>query len=1085
MKLAKILAIVAAFVCCNISMAQTNGVVKGKVVNEGNDKPMKSASVTLVGAKKATATDENGNFTIKLPDEKKQYKLSVVYQCYTTKEVSVKAGDNITILLKEDVKDEGEVVIQTGYGGGIKKKELAASVSTVGAKDLKDIPINSVAEALNGRLAGVTATTAEGSPDADVKVRVRGGGSITGDNSPLYVIDGVMVESGLSNVVLQDIQDITVLKDAAATAIYGARGANGVIVITTKSGKSGKLRVTYNTFYGIKTLAKTLDVLSPNDFVLYQYERSRASGTDMANFASKYVSTWDSVVNFAKYKNIQPINWQDEAVGKKGYTMQQNIGFSGGNKLVNYNFGYTYQDDKAIVLNSLFKKHQLNLKTEFKVTSKLKLGLAARYSNQNVYGAGTSDASGASYNRLRQSIKFTPYLSDGETIDDTDPIDPSDPGNGLFLINPVKLANQEYKRKITNTFNITASLTYNINKHLTFKSTFGIDNSDLETRSFFDSLSSVSRRDNSKKPIVSFDSLTKKSWINSNTITYSLKNYKRKHDLEVLLGQEMRELKTQVMGHQYYNISNGSNRDSLFKVHQTLQPETVGYLPSTASGDYLPGRYTETAMSFFTRIGYTYNKKYIFNFVLRADGSSKFIDENKWGFFPSGSFAWRVSNEKFFEKVKFFSDVKFRVGYGSNGNSRIGDYKYASLLANTPYVYGLNGNPITAWTPTGLANQQIKWESMVNRNIGLDVTFLNKKLELSIDYYHNTSKDLLLAAQVAQTFGYTSQIQNIGKTKNSGFEFQLNANVLQNKNGLNWTANLNLSFNNSEIVELNNGLQSYFTEPAFRAIANQNPDYIVQVGQPIGTMWGFVTDGFYKIDDFDYNTATQVYTLKPNVVNNLALGESIQPGSIKFKDLDGNGTVTNTDADKKIIGNANAKFTGGLNQQFNYKNFDLSLFLNFSYGNDIFNANKLDFTSAYTANANMLATMGNRWKTVNEQGMVITDIDEMTRINKNASIWRPLRGASSYFPHSWAIEDGSFIRINNLTIGYSLPIKTLAKLRISRFRIYVTGNNLAVFSKYTGYDPEVSVRKSQLQSGLDYSAYPKSRSFIVGLNVNF
>ena len=434
--------------------------------------------------------------------------------------------------------------------------------------------------------------------------------------------------------------------------------------------------------------------------------------------------------------------------------------------------------------------------------------------------------------------------------------------------------------------------------------------------------------------------------------------------------------------------------------------------------------------------------------------------------------------------ILLFDDIKLRAGFGSNGNSRIGDYLYSTIFNPSSYYYGLNNTAVYAWSSAQLANQKVKWESTINRNIGIDLTLLKKKVELSVDYYYNTSKDLLLDARIAPTFGYANQIQNIGKTKSSGVEVQLNTSILQSKNGLNWNANFNMSFNKNEIVELNNGLQSYFPDPSW-GISGQPADYIVKVGQPVGAVWGYVTDGFYKVEDFNFNGATQAYTIKPGVVrNNSVVGLEV-PGTIKFKDLDGDGIVSNADNDKTIIGNTNPKFTGGINQQFSYKNFDASIFLNFSYGNDIYNANKIEFTNGYTPNSNLLAIMNNRWRTVNDQGIVVTDAKELSALNAGATMWKPIRGNGAFYPHSWAIEDGSFLRINNITLGYSLPLKSLVKLGISRFRIYVTGNNLVVFTNYTGFDPEVSVRKSGLTSGLDYSAYPKSRSVIFGLNVNF
>jgi TonB-linked SusC/RagA family outer membrane protein len=1079
MKLAKILTIVAALVCCNFSMAQTNGIVKGRVVVEGTDKPLKSASITLIGAKKATATDDNGNFYIKLPDEKKQYKLSVTYQGYATKEIAVKAGDNITFKLKEDVKDEGEVVIQTGYGGGIKKKEATFSASNIGAKDLKDVPITSVGEALNGRLAGVTATTAEGSPDAQINIKVRGGISITGDNSPLYVVDGVIVENGLNNISLQDIQDINVLKDAAATAIYGARGANGVIVVTTKSGKSGKLKVTYNTYYGFKRLTKTLNVLSPYDFVIAQYEREIDNPADFASFKTNYGSTWDTL---NAYKDATVVDWQKQVMGLYGNTQQHNVTLSGANKKTNYFGGYTYQNDDAIVINSKLRKHQANFKIEHKLTDKIKLQGSVRYTNQNIYGVGVSDDN-TSFARLKQALKYRPYLKNGEDPANIDIIET--PGAGIFLINPLKLAAQEFTRKTTNTLNSSGSVTYNIKKNFTFKSTFGYEKSTVSNTQFSDTITPTARIQNSStgNPILTLDTTTNEVFTNSNVLTYSLKNFKKHHDFDILLGEETYDLRSTQIQNLYDKLPRGlgaaNSIDAIASQH-LYNVAPIGY-PK-------PYQSRSTLLSFFTRMNYSLDKKYFFNFVLRADGSSKFTPQNRWGIFPSGSFAWRVSNEKFFQKVKVINDLKLRLSYGTNGNSRIQDYLGITSFNSTTYYYGLNGQPYTAYSLSNIKNPDLKWEALVNRNIGIDFSLFNKRIDISADYYINESKDLLLDIPIANTYGYNTQTQNVGKSENRGFELQLNAIILQKKNGFNWSANFNISFNKNKIVELKNGLNALSPEASW-GIVGKTTDYIAQVGQPVGSMFGFVTDGFYKAEDFTSFTpgsspgSPGTYTLKSGVPASAFTSKPLEPGMIKFKDIDNSGVIDSKD--KQIIGNPTPKFTGGFNQQFSYKNWDLSLFFNFSYGNSVYNANKIELTNDYTANANYLGVMQNRWRIVDESGTRITNLSELANLNKNATIWRPTRNGTDFLVHSWAIEDGSFLRLNNMTIGYSLPITTLIKMHISRLRFYITGNNLAIFTKYSGYDPEVSVRKSPLTPGLDYSAYPKSRSVIVGLNVNF
>jgi TonB-linked SusC/RagA family outer membrane protein len=501
-----------------------------------------------------------------------------------------------------------------------------------------------------------------------------------------------------------------------------------------------------------------------------------------------------------------------------------------------------------------------------------------------------------------------------------------------------------------------------------------------------------------------------------------------------------------------------------------------------------------TSLSFFGRINYAYKEKYLFSANLREDGASKFGPGNKWGTFPAMSFAWRVSKEKFMEKVNFINDLKFRAGFGKIGNNRIDDYRYISTYSNNGlYFYGLNNVAVNGYYSTSLVNQDLRWESTVNRNFGMDISLLNKRIDLSVDYYNNTSDNLLLNVPVASTYGYTTQLQNIGKTSNKGIEIQLNAIIVPRKKSFSWNANFNFS-SNKNIVEQLGVNQASFSPAASWGVSGQPTDYIIKVGSPVGSMYGLIADGFYTVNDFDYNPVTSSYKLKAGVVNDSAIIGIVQPGSIKFRDINGDGIV-DLNKDRTIIGNPTPKFTGGLSQQFNYKNWDMSIFVNFSVGNDIYNANKIEFTNGYSGNSNMLDIMKDRWKTITETGATAQWTsgntaygiapDQLSALNANATIWQPLKSAGAFTPSSWAIEDGSFLRINNITLGYSLPINMLAKMHMSRLRFYFTTNNVAVFTKYTGYDPEVSVRKSGLTPGLDYSAYPKSKSFIFGINASF
>ncbi len=1058
------------------SFAQTQ-TIKGKVTDSAG-MPLKGVNITARGTSKGVQTDAGGNFSITV-NNTGNVTLTISNVGYKAQTISAGAGQPVSIQLERDIVVQEEVVINVGYGT-LKKREVSSSVSSITAKDLKDIPINSAAEALNGRLAGVTATTAEGSPDAEVRIRVRGGMSITQDNSPLYIVDGVQVENGLSTLSPQDIQSIDVLKDAAATAIYGARGANGVIVISTKAGKPGKLKVSYNGFVGVKYLPKTLDVLSPYDFVIYQSERSRGNGTDSTNFTKNFGTTWDTLIN---YKNVEPVDWQDEVFGNTGISQTHNVSASGGTKKATYNFGYTFNNDKAIVTNSKYVRHILNLKGDYKFTKKLKAGAGLRYTDQNVYGAGVSDTKGSSYNRLRNAVKYRPFLSNGQDLDEADPFADPNVGNGLNLVNPISLANAEYRNKTTDALNMNANVSYSFFKNFSFKTTLGYEHKKLTDRQFSDSITPYSIIQGSRKPIAGLDTTTSSTTTNTNVLSYSLKNFKGKHDIDILVGEETYDLKVE-------KHSSLIGLYPLYTTHQVAFGQTnlgtsfAGYPRPTAKTRY-------TSLSFFSRLNYSFLKRYVLSVNIRADGASKFAPDKRWGYFPAGSVAWKVKDEKFMDKVNFISDLKFRAGFGTVGNNRIDDYLYINTFNNdNRYYYGLNNQAIYAFYPGSLPNANLRWESTVSKNIGVDIS-LFKRFDLSVDVYNNDSKDLLLLVPIASTFGYSTQLQNVGKTNNKGVELQLNALILKKRNNLTWNASFNISFNKNKVVKLGVNQNSYFPAASW-GVSGQPSDYIVRIGDPVGSMWGLVTDGFYKVSDFDYNNG--IYTLKAGTVTDAGIIGPVQPGSIRFKDLNNDGAIDLTN-DRKIIGNPTPKFTGGFNQTFTYKQWDASVFVNFSYGNDIYNANKIEFTNAYSNNSNMLTIMENRWRVVTATGQTAQWVSganvygippaQLEALNAGATIWQPLKGSGAFYPHSWAIEDGSFLRFNNVTVGYSLPVRSLARLRMSRLRFYLTGNNLGIITNYSGYDPEVSVRNSGVTPGLDYSAYPKSRSFVFGINATF
>ncbi len=1060
------------------SFAQSQ-TIKG-VITDSLGKGIKGVNILAKGNKKGAQTDNDGKFSINVKGEG-SVDLIVSAIGYKSAIITANASKEVSVMLQQDIKVEDEVVVNVGYGT-LRKRDVTVAASSIGSKDLKDMPVNNAAEALNGRLAGVTATASEGAPDADVKIKVRGGSSITQDNAPLYIIDGVQVESGLNSLSVQDIQSIDVLKDASATAIYGARGANGVVIVTTKSGKQGKVKLNYSGFVGVKSLSNQLEVLNPQEYLEFMWERNQlVSDDEFAGFKSRYVGTFDSIAIYAK-DSLMPVNWQDEVLGRKAITTTHILSASGGTKKFTYNGSYTYNREQGIAINSDYKRHLGNIKLEFRPISKMKIGLSGRYNDQVVDGVSTSNnEAGASLNRLRQIIKYRPFVQGTEKVDEIDPdlfIETN--GNSLGLINSVALMRSETRKKHQALLNGSVSVQYNFTKKLSFKTTVGYDYTRIRQSLYSDSVTSDSKINGAGKPILNIDSSTRKVLNISNVFTWTVKDYKKNHDFGAIVGNEIYNQTLESQSHRRRDIPTFTTSKDAIN-NSTLGRED--------SGSGYPRRVIARSklLSFFAKVNYTFKDKYLFNATVRSDGSSKFAPENRWGFFPSGSVAWRVSKEKFMSKVTWINDMKIRAGYGESGNNRIADYAYFTTFGQFN-PYGLNNQSNSSLAPSALSNYYIQWETNVSRNLGLDVSLFNSRVELVVDIYKNSAEDLLLQAPLSTVLGYSNKLKNIGATVNKGLEVQLNFTPVKTKD-FTWTVNLNNSWNKNTITRLTPGLDTVLGNSGWSPSGFE--DFAAIVGQPVGAMYGFVTDGFYTTNDFlpAADPAKYEFVLKPGVIRNNIFSSTIAPGALKLKDLNGDSVITG--ADRTVIGNPTPKFTGGLSQQFTYKNFDLSIFVNWSVGGDVMNANKIEFTNSYTPWANALSMIEGRWKTINAQGELVTDLDQLKDLNKNATMWMPMpskSGNNAFLLHSWAIEDGSFLRINNITLGYTLPRKTLRRIGIQSLRIYGTANNVAVISGYSGYDPEVSTRNraGQLPSpNVDYSAYPRSRSFIFGVNAAF
>lgn len=1049
-----------------IADAQTI-TITGQVLGDSSNTPLPGVSILVTETKKGLSTDANGKFSVTITG-RNEVKLVFSYIGYRSQTVTANGNKPLVVQLSREQSNLDQVVV-LGYAS-VQRRDVTGAVSSINARQFKDVPLSSAAQILQGRLAGVQVVSSEGAPGADIVIRVRGGGSITQDNSPLYIVDGVQVENALSVIAPQDIASVDVLKDASTTSIYGARGANGVVIITTKTGRGGKTQVSYSGTMGWGELSKKMPVLSPYDFVLWQYERSRGSSADSAGFAQTYGTTWDTLQN---YKNVKPINWQEEVFGRKANFQNHNVSMNGGTAATNFNLSLTSNKEDGILLTSGYDRKIANFRLDHKVSDRIKAGINFRYLDQRILGAGTTNSGTRATNRLRHTINYRPFEMpiSGGGIDDFDEAYYLASGGAT---NPVLLTNAEYRNQTTKATYLTGYVNINLLKNLTFRSTFGYDNTNIRQSLFYGKITNTARQ-YASLPIASISDQRNNTINNSNTLQYALSKYKGHHDISVLAGEETVEfLSSSNFVETRYFPADISAKKALANMGLGAAP-TGSAQPLPSSSQNAPSR----IFSLFGRVSYAYDDKYLLTFNVRADRTSKFAAENGTLVFPSGSVAWRFSQEGFMKQVKWLSDGKLRFGYGSVGNNRIGDLLYRQLYGVTAQ-YAFNHSILPGFAPSALANPDLRWEKNITRNLGLDLSFFNNKLQLNIDAYKNTANDLLLAVQIPPTNGYTTQIQNIGATSNRGIEIQLSTTPIQ-KRDFTWSSNFNISFNRNRVENL--GGPTQITRNSGWQGSDGVDDYLVKVGESTGLMYGFVTDGFYGIDDFNYDAVSATYTIKPGVAVNGVYGTP-QPGMLKWKDLNGDSVIT-ADGDRRVIGNANPKFTGGWNNQFTYKNWDASIFVNFVVGNDIYNANKLEWTDGAFANLNMLNTMKDRWTNINSQGQVVTDPKELATMNENANIWSPVR-VQRWWLHSWAIEDGSYLRINNVTLGYTLPKRLTGRAKISSFRIFATVNNLAVISSYSGFDPDVTARRSDpLTPGVDFAAYPRAKTWVFGVNVNF
>jgi len=1065
---------------CSAIQAQT---VSGNV-KDPTGEPIIGATVMEQGTQNGTVTDFDGNFTITLKG--KSHKLVFSYVGMVNQTVDVAGKSSVNVAMKDDAQMLDEVVA-IGYTT-VRKRDLTGAVSQVNAKQIEDIPVTNVTEALTGKMAGVNVTTTEGSPDAEITIRVRGGGSISQDNSPLYIVDGFEVSS-INDIASSDIETIDVLKDAASTAIYGARGANGVVIVTTKSGKEGKVNINFNATYGWEKVVKEIGVMDPYNYGVYQYELD--SGTQYVTDKGSY----GSYSELNQLKGMAGNNWQDKLFGRTGTQKTYDISVNGGTKKLKYNVSYAHVGKETIMLGSELKRDNVMAKLNYKFNKWLSADFKFALSNQKVEGLGSgtdtneSNATNSWSNKAIRYAPINPITDDGEEDE-----------NSSFAtrVDPYQSVTGTSKEVTRLKHNYNFGLTWKPWKGWKFNTRFsmGWDNKDTD-QAWLAKANNNSKYENAGMGLVVYQTDHKKTLTNTNTVTYDAKNFLLSSDkFTALLGHEWKQTKQTKTEDVYTGYPTDYDTfDKLFdntSVAKRMDPWDYVY-PN------------DRLLSFFGQLLYTIQDKYYLNATLRADGSSKFGSGNRWGWFPAVQVAWRLSEEDFMKKYEWISNLKLRLSIGTAGNNRIDSgllmtqYERSKTTGSAPY-FDENRTPYLMHGEY-LYNPNLKWETTITRNIGIDYGFWKGRVNGSFDIYWNSTNDLLMKARVQSSSGYIYQFRNFGSTSNKGFELTTNVVILDKKT-FSLNGNFNISYNRNKITELNTDSKYESSSFAGSTISEYN-DFKIAEGERLGELYGFLYDGYYTASELTLGGDGK-WTSPDD--SNYTYGGTLYPGAPKYKDVDGDGKIT--EADKQRLGNTVPTWTGGFGFDASWKNtwgtIDASIFFNYSLGNEILNGTKLanSFFAGSSKGYNLIDqfNVDNRYtwvdpatglnlgrphaNTIAAYGGTEGVVSRLNEINAGKAMWNPA-ATSTMVISDWALEKADFLRLQSVTIGYTLPKAWLKKIHLQKVRIYFTGHNLACITGYKGYDPEVSVSKNAMCPGIDFATYPKSRSYTMGLNLQF
>ncbi|MDR0414600.1 MAG: TonB-dependent receptor [Prevotellaceae bacterium] len=1065
-----------------VSLQAQENTVTGTVV-DADGQPLVGVSVMVKGTTMGTIANANGDFSINVPPDAT---LVFSFVGYSSKEVEVAGKTRIRVEMNDGQYIDEVVVI--GYGTA-RRRDITGATASVSGKDIVKIPVTTAAQAIAGKIAGVNVVSQSGAPGADINILVRGGTSITQSTTPLYIVDGFQVDDGLRNVDINDIESIDVMKDASATAIYGARGSNGVILITTKSGREGRTQVSYNTYYSFEQLNRKIDMLGIEDYAKYQYEFqilrggeskwAEVFGGDPTN-PDFYTGAYDYIAK--EYGSREAIDWQELMFGGTSVTRNHNVSVTSGNEKTNFLISYNYMGQDGILAKTGYDRNSIRTKLNHKLLKNVRLETGIGLNTTYVEGGGS--LSGLRNTAMQPPTGGVLFTNEQMINQDNYEFMYALNGNQYDVRNPLIENDAVTRDRYTRQATANAALDVDIVSGLTWRTAASYLWQHTRNDSWTDGRAQQAKANSG--PFGSRNNSEKYTWQVTNTLSYK-KTLADVHNLNLVAGQETWFSESMRLDNTYKKFPEDN-----FKLNNTGMSDAAAR--ETGSGLSRVG-----LVSAFGRVMYNYDDRYLVSATLRGDGSSKFEQGSKWGMLPSASAGWRISEESFMkDNVSFVDNLKLRAGYGVTGNCDIDNNMYATGYGGGKY--GVGAAELTTLAPQSeLGNPNLVWEQTTSLSVGIDVSLLSNRINLTLEWYDNTSDNLLIKKPIAKSSGYSTQFQNVGSIRNRGYEFILNTVNVKTDGGFVWRSDLNMSFNKSKILSLD--------RPPYTVEAGDgNMRFLVQEGDPLGQFWGLKYAGIYTTDDFE-QIADDIYRLKDGVPRKSGLTASqvnaIKPGDIMFEcvngntDENGNPVWTDSDewagGDRTVLGSAMPLFYGGLNNSVMYKGFDLSMFMNFSYGNKVFNMNTQRYAGPRNANENASAAMANRFTLIDPAtGKETFDLDRLATLNPNQhdskalwSLHNDNKDPGTVNATDYNMEDGSYLRISTITLGYTLPKSLMQKVYISSLRVYCTVNNPYTFTRYSGYDPDVSTSGSILTRGLDNSAYPRTRSWVVGLNLSF